>query len=215
MRVLGFAMKALLVLVVVLVLGLVVVPAATASWHRRWGATGAEVAAPLPGDERIPSPTQKATRAVTIDAAPEAVWPWIVQEGMGRAGWYTYDWFYQATGSAGFVDGHSSDRIVPALQGLEAGDAIAINAAVRYKVERIEPSRVLTLVFTAPDGTKSGLDYVLRPLDGGKRTRLLLRVAASGPSTVWSSGPFEFGGFVMSRANLLGIKQRAERAAAK
>jgi hypothetical protein len=153
MRIVKWTLSVLGTLVVLLVLGLVVVPAVTASWHRRWGATSAEVAETLPGDEQIPDTTARATRAVTIDAPPERVWPWIVQEGMGRAGWYTYDAFYTLTGSAGFVDGHSSDRIVPELQGIEVG----------------------------------------------------------GPPSFWSSGPFEFGGFVMSRANLLGIKARAEK----
>jgi hypothetical protein len=202
-----------LAFVLVLVLGLVAVPLATASWHRRWGATDAEVDAVLPGDELLKDVGQQATRAVTVDAPPEQVWPWIVQEGMGRAGWYTYDWFYKATKSADFIDGGSSDRIVPELQTLKPGDEIRINAQVAYKVERMEAPRVLTLVLTPPDGKRTDMDYVLKPLDGGKRTRLILRIAAEGSPTFWSSGPFEFGAFVMSRANLLGIKEREERAA--
>lgn len=198
------------VLLGVLLLGLVVVPAVTASWHRRWGATSAEVAKTLPGDEQIPDTTARATRAVTVDAPPERVWPWIVQEGMGRAGWYTYDAFYTLTGSAGFVDGHSSDRIVPELQGLGVGDHIDINKAVRYEVRVLDRPRSLSLVMKAPDGTSSAMNYVLEPVGTG-RTRLILRIASGGPPTFWSSGPFEFGGFVMSRANLLGIKARAEK----
>jgi hypothetical protein len=204
----------LLAVLAVLVAGLVAVPMATASWHRRWGATDAEVKAVLPGDELLEGVGLQATRAVTIAARPEEVWPWIVQEGMDRAGWYTYDWFYKATGSAGFVDGHSSDRIVPELQKLKVGDEIHINKPVAYKVERMEPGHVLTLVLTPPDGKRTDMNYVLWPVDGGVKTRLVLRIAAEGQPTFWSSGPFEFGSFVMSRANLLGIKERAEKAAA-
>jgi hypothetical protein len=62
----------------------------------RWGATDAEVAAPMPGDELVPRSSFTATRAITIDAPPEAVWPWLVQLGYRRAGWYTYDLFDNA-----------------------------------------------------------------------------------------------------------------------
>ncbi|MFC5262679.1 hypothetical protein ACFPJ1_11240 [Kribbella qitaiheensis] len=60
-------------------------------WHLRWGSTDAEVDATLPGDEIVDEPTFAATRAVTIDAPPADVWPWIVQLGFNRAGWYSYD----------------------------------------------------------------------------------------------------------------------------
>ena len=52
-------------------------------WHVRWGATDAEVAAAMPGDEIEPIARVRATRAISVDAAPEAVWPWIVQIGFG------------------------------------------------------------------------------------------------------------------------------------
>ena len=60
-------------------------------WHLRWGATDTEVAAPMPGDELVQEPSFNATRAITINAPPEAVWPWLVQLGFGRAGWYAYE----------------------------------------------------------------------------------------------------------------------------
>ena len=62
------------------------------AWHLRWGATDAEVAAPMPGDELVGSAAFCATRAITIDAPPSDVWPWLVQVGFGRAGFYSYDW---------------------------------------------------------------------------------------------------------------------------
>ena len=74
----------------------------------------------MPGDEIAPRPIFNATRAVTIDASPAAIWPWLVQIGYGRAGWYSaMDWF----DNAGVP---SADRIVPALQRLEVGDTMPI-----------------------------------------------------------------------------------------
>ena len=60
-------------------------------WHMRWGATDAEVVQSMPGDELIPGAGQ-AARAITIEAPPMEVWPWLVQLGYGKAGWYSYDW---------------------------------------------------------------------------------------------------------------------------
>ena len=60
-------------------------------WHLRWGSTPAEVASRLPGDDLIPGAQYKSTRAINIDAPPEAVWPWLVQVGCLRAGWYSND----------------------------------------------------------------------------------------------------------------------------
>ena len=60
-------------------------------WELRWGATDVEVALRAAGDELVRDPNLVATRAVTVDAPPEAVWPWLVQIGTGRAGWYSYD----------------------------------------------------------------------------------------------------------------------------
>src|SRR5512135_2927391 len=60
-------------------------------WHLRWGATDEEVRGPMPGDEIVPRAPFNATRAITIAAPPDSVWPWIVQLGYRRAGWYTYD----------------------------------------------------------------------------------------------------------------------------
>jgi hypothetical protein len=59
---------------------------------RRWGATSEEVARPMPGDEIVPHAQVQTTHAITIDAGPERVWPWLVQMGYHRAGWYTYPW---------------------------------------------------------------------------------------------------------------------------
>src|SRR5438105_3045577 len=81
----------------------------------RWGATKAEVAGPVPGDEIVPKASFNATRAITIGAPPERVWPWIVQMGYRRAGFYTY----ALLDNAGY---ESADRILPEYQDPKAGD---------------------------------------------------------------------------------------------
>ena len=60
-------------------------------WQHRWGATDAEVRRAMPGDDLIPD-AASTTRAITIAAPAEQVWPWLVQLGYGRGGWYSYDW---------------------------------------------------------------------------------------------------------------------------
>jgi hypothetical protein len=86
-----------------------------------WGATPAERKKPLPGDGLVPGATLLTTHAITIDASPEAVWPWLIQMGWGRAGWYTYRWVDQLLFPA---NGPSATSIVPELQQLAVGDHI-------------------------------------------------------------------------------------------
>jgi hypothetical protein len=85
-------------------------------WQLRWGATDEELARALPGDELVTTPTFNATRAISIAAPPERVWPWLVQVGSRRAGWYSYDLLDNL--------GHhrSTRRIIPELQQLTPGD---------------------------------------------------------------------------------------------
>jgi hypothetical protein len=90
----------------------------------RWGASSTEATEPLPGDELCPHPRVQSTRAITIEAPREAVWPWLVQMGIERAGFCTHDWFERLLFHARYVEGkHSATRIHPELQDLEIGDA--------------------------------------------------------------------------------------------
>jgi hypothetical protein len=84
-------------------------------WHQRWGATDQEVRAPMPGDDLLAKASFNATRAITIQAPPGAVWPWIVQIGYDRAGWYSYDLFDHGARP-------SARRILPQLQHPKVGD---------------------------------------------------------------------------------------------
>ena len=106
-------------------------------WQHRWGATDEEIAAALPGDGIIPDPAGSTTRAITITAAPGDVWPWLVQLGYGRAGWYSYDWIDN--------DGRpSADRVIPELQDLAVGDQILMGPGMGPAVRELEPDRYLS-----------------------------------------------------------------------
>jgi hypothetical protein len=176
-------------------------------WHLRWGATDAEVAAPMPGDELVSHPSFNTTRAITIDAPPEDVWPWLVQIGHGRAGFYSYDLFDNA--------GHpSADQILPEHQGPQIGDwvpmAAKVNDTTAFKIKAFEPNRYL--LWEKPHSTWA---WKLEPLDGG-RTRLITRLKdhyswrADPANALLSVILLEFGDFPMMRKLLLGVKRRAE-----
>lgn len=184
-------------------------------WHRRWGATDAEVAKPLPGDDLEPDATDQVTHAVEIDAGPEDVWPWLVQLGQGRGGFYSYDWLERLVGA----DVHNVDWIVPEHQLLEEGDVVRL-APEAYPiqtpesapvVERLEPGRALVLRPPVESPTWTWA-FVLEPIDDGT-TRLLVRQRSS-PSSLLDrllgSVFWEPAHFVMERKMLLGIKRRAE-----
>lgn len=96
---------------------------AMSRWQRRWAASTAENRARLPGDEQIAEPAMQHTRAITIEAAAADVWPWIVQLGADRGGFYSYDWLENLFG----LGIHSADEIVPAWQALSVGDLVPAN----------------------------------------------------------------------------------------
>ena len=133
---------------------------------RRWGATDEEVTEELPGDE-LPAPygdRRVSTRAITIDAPPEEVWPWLVQIGSGRAGFYTHEWVERLLFIT-YADGHSSTRIHPEWQHLEVGDHVPYSRLNTCEVTMLDRPHVLI----------AGEWLVLQPLDGGTRTRLIAR----------------------------------------
>lgn len=175
----------------------------------RWGASEAEARAAMPGDELIAEPTLVSTRAVTVGAPPATVWPWLVQIGQGRGGFYSYDWIENLIG----LDIHSAERILAEHQRLEPGDRVALAPdGSGLDVERIEPERLLVL--REPGGGWTWA-FLLEPAAGG--TRLIARnrwTTAGAPlSFRLYMALIDPAAFVMERRMLLGIRQRAERGA--
>jgi hypothetical protein len=127
----------------------------------------------MPGDAFIPRPMFTMTQAITINAPPEAVWPWLIQMGAGRAGWYSYDWIDD--------EGRPSLRdIVPALQHVKPGDIFPAlpGATEAFIVTTVESPHNLTLTAPANDAPRVSWEFLLaaRPRE---RTRLLVRVRVS------------------------------------
>jgi hypothetical protein len=175
----------------------------------------------------------KTTHAITIRAPAAEVWPWLVQIGCKRAGWYSYDFIHRILGVAGSVDDdrRSVNRIIPELQHLEVGDMVSIAPEMGFAVAAIEPGRALVLHARADMSSGRPLDVTDRMpnkylhsswvwfLDevGERTTRLIVRTRQDyNPSllnTLMIRGLIEPGGFAMERKTLRGIKQRAEAAA--
>jgi hypothetical protein len=177
-------------------------------WHLRWGATRAEVAAAMPGDELVTVSHFTATRAVTIGVPPEAVWPWLMQVGYRRAGFYSYDLLDN-------LGRPSARAILPAWQTPRVGDLAAPMAnppsrETSFVIAEADPPG--RLVWAKPDSTWT---WTLRALPDG-RTRLVTRLRQRyrvSPTSIVTVVLAEFGDFPMMRKMLLGIKQRAETTA--
>jgi hypothetical protein len=170
------------------------------------GATSEEAASRLPGDELLEGADGVSTRAITIDAPAESVWPWLAQMGPApRGGAYTYDWIENLLG----LDMHSAESVLPELQHPEVGDTIGLGSN-RMRLERVEPRRVLA--WRSEDGNWVWT-FVLE--EHGGATRLISRNRFRLPTLAARIGmlPMEPGSLVMERKMLRGIKERAERLA--
>ena len=183
-------------------------------WQLRWGATDEEVDATLPGDDLIPDPDLTVTRAITVHAAADQVWPWIAQLGQGRGGFYSYDALENLVG----CDIHSADRIVPEWQDLKVGDQVKLAPEVGLGVAVVEPGRALVLRGGVPMGAVPPpydftWAFVLQEQPDGT-TRLLVR-ERYGYTQRWAPllvEPVAVVSFVMSQRMLRGIRDRAKRA---
>jgi hypothetical protein len=178
-------------------------------WCRTWGATTAELACAMAGDGRVERPTYDATLAVTIAAAPEDVWPWLVQIGCRRGGLYSYDWLDRLFG---YLEGPSAERILPEFQQLRAGDVIPIGRGPGFPVAVVVPGRALVLGGEA-DGVQWTWELALYP-DAAGGTRLVSRNRVRAPATLASAlfmTIIQPAAFIMTRKMLLGIRRRAER----
>ncbi|MCV7344412.1 hypothetical protein [Mycolicibacterium rhodesiae] len=181
-----------------------------------WGATDAEVAAELPGDDLVEPGSVRTTRAITIDAAVEDVWPWLVQIGENRGGFYSYDVLERLVGTRI----HNADVIHPEWQQLQVGDTVWLaqryGQRARQLVAQIEPNSHLVLMSAADyDRIQRGEKafgswaFCLRPHHGG--TRLLVR----GSGAPVGQSAFDIVHFVMERGMLRGIRERVTAAAPK
>ena len=168
-------------------------------WTRAWGATQDETSRPLPGDELVSNPGVRMTRAVTIDAPPDAVWPWLAQIGQDRAGFYSYAWLENLAG----CDMRNADRVHEEWQQREIGEAVLLHPADGVPIARFERNRSYAFA--------GGWYFVLEAIDA-QHTRLIARtrVPRGLPSIAYATF-IELPHFVMERKMLLGIKERAER----
>jgi hypothetical protein len=171
-----------------------------------WGATEAEGASRLPGDELLEDADGVSTRAIWIDAPGAVVWPWLAQMGpVPRGGAYTYDWIENLLG----LGMHSVDQVLPEYQHPQIGDTISLGSN-RMRVERVDPEHVLS---RRSDDGNWVWTFVVEQRGG--RTRLISRNRFRLPTLVGRIGmlPMEPGSLVMERKMLLGIKGRAEHLA--
>jgi hypothetical protein len=192
-------------------------------WYSRWGATEEEVNQAVSGDEFVPHPKTQLNMAVTVHAPPEDIWPWFVQLGCQRGGWYSYDLL-----DNGGVP--SADRILPEFQNLEVGDIVKAvpKGDFGFPVAMIIPNQQLTLAGTTNTETGEQADpndpdltayfsgnqtFLMKGLEGGK-TRLIFRMRIDwNPSlmgTIINKGIVEPLSFVMGRKTLITVRQRAE-----
>lgn len=189
-------------------------------WQQRWGATQEEGVVPLPGDELVAEPAAQITRAITIGAPPERVWPWIVQLGADRGGFYSYDWLENLFG----LGIHSADDVVAGWQELQVGDVVAASRdrSAGWFVVDLRPNEALVLkVADVAAGRPLRRDeqlrweflwtFALRPTaSGGTRLLVRERVAFGSALTRVVMAPVGAVSFVMTRRMMVGIKARVE-----
>ncbi|MCB9486646.1 MAG: SRPBCC family protein [Dehalococcoidia bacterium] len=177
-------------------------------WQRNWGATQEESEGPLEGDEFVDTSQGQTTRAITVDAPPECIWPWLVQMGYRRGGFYSWDFLDRLFR---ILDAPSSKRVLPEFQQLAPGDEVPVGVGPAFPVLRVEPARVLVLGSADPN-FKVSWQTVLRPLPGG-RTRLITRNRVQPPPGLGNrigAMVIDIAAFVMVRRWLKVLKERGE-----
>lgn len=192
-------------------------------WYSSWGATDEETMMEIPGDLLVPRPKSQLTMAVTIRSSPEKIWPWFVQLGCQRAGWYSYD----LLDNGGIP---SADKIIHEYQQLVVGDVVKATPTgdFGFPVAIIEPDRQLTMAGTtntatgedvkpddpAPEAYFSGNQTFLISAIDENHSRLIFRMRIDwNPGfgrTIAYRGIVEPLSFVMARKTLLNVKQLAE-----
>jgi hypothetical protein len=190
--------------------------AALRPWHLRWGSTQEEAKGPLPGDAAVPRAVLQSTRAITIAAPTEAVWPWLLQLGQGRGGFYSPTFFQNLIGA----DIHNIYGIRPELQALRVGDTVWLASPARFgeraphfTVTSLEPNRALVLRAEVPPDVDFAAiwTFALVPLSQGT-SRLVARYRAwSEPAWMASVMSLEPIHFVMERRMLHQLRSLAEQ----
>jgi len=205
---------------------------------KSWGVDPIETESALPGDDLIDQPMATETRGLTIDAPVSQVWPWLVQMGFGRAGWYSFDSMDRRNKSA--------DSILPEFQELHAGETLSIYNGGGFEVRSVDPPNSLVL-FTSTgimeeQAKEAGLvtedqleeakskrgqfargsypnfnaswAFILKPTDDGQ-TRLIerfrVKTTDNMPANAVMQELMSTGIVLMARKQMLGIKSRAER----
>lgn len=171
-------------------------------WYLKWGATDEEAEKPLPGDELVSEPGIESTRAITVRAPVEEVWPWLAQVGQDRGGFYSYEWLENLAGARM----RNAESVHPEWQRREVGETVFLHPAIGPKVASFEPGRAMVL-----EGWGA---FVVEPVDE-RSTRVILRSRVGrGPAALYYLLSIEIPHFIMERRMLKGIKQQAERAQA-
>lgn len=184
-------------------------------WMRTWGATEAEIAASLPGDDIVPAANLRTTKGITIQAPPEAIYPWLLQIGVDRGGMYSYDWLENLFG----LNVHSADRILPEYQSVQIGDFwrftpqdYVLNPGPGLYVRQLMANEAVLLCFGLEDKPDDPCfdtwQFVLTSQADGS-TRLLLRSNMAMPQTLPIKLTY-FMQFIMERKMLLTLRARVQ-----
>ena len=184
-------------------------------WHNRWGATDAEIAMELPGDDIVRRPNMNSTRAITIEATPDDIWPWIVQMGKGRGGLYSYDWLDIAFRA---LDEPSVEKVLEQYQVLKAGEVIPIgddsSSMDDFYVHIVQPHYTLVIGANDPEyRQRVSWAIVLLPV-GQNKTRLIMRVRGEVPMDakgVVTYALMDPTAFIMLRKQMLNFKKLGEK----
>lgn len=187
-------------------------------WMQTWGATEAEINASLPGDDIVTDANIRTTKAITINAPPEAIYPWLLQIGVDRGGMYSYDWLENIFG----LDVHTAERIVPAWQEVQIGDFwrftpedYALNPGPGLYVQELLEDEAVLLCFgiegQQEEGCIDSWQFILDPQANGS-TRLLLRsnMAIEPQLPIKQTYAIQF---IMERKMLLTLRERVEQTA--
>jgi hypothetical protein len=180
-------------------------------WIRHWGATPSDRSRVMAGDSLIVNPTYSGTMAVTVDAAAEDIFPWLVQIGHRRGGPYSYDSLDQLLG---YLDRPSATRIFPEFQNLGVGDEIPVGRGPSWPVVVVEPGRALVLDMRNMDGFDWLWQFSFYRVDE-QRTRLVSRSRVRA-NTIWArlvTYVIEPAAFLMTRECCSGSRSARRRCA--